>query len=179
MKLWPGNASQEKTGFGGLSRSSLMSRIRGSRNQTTELKLISLLRKARIHGWRRNYPLPGRPEFVFPNAKLAVFMDGCFWHGHDCGRNLRPKRNAAAWRSKINGNQRRDRRNGRVLRASGWSVCRIWECALAKQSKACLQRIERALDKHLQKLSEHPLKGHKLFFHCPGARKDEQKRRCF
>jgi DNA mismatch endonuclease, patch repair protein len=106
---------------------------------------MALLRRAKIHGWRRNYPLPGKPDLVFPNAKLAVFVDGCFWHGHDCGRNLKPKKNAAAWRKKIEGNQWRDGRNGRVLRATGWSVCRIWECALAKQPHACLQRIERAL----------------------------------
>jgi DNA mismatch endonuclease (patch repair protein) len=145
VKPWPGNASLEKTGFGGLSRSLLMSRIRSSRNQTTELKFMALLRKAKINGWRRNYPLPGKPDFVFRAAKLAVFVDGCFWHGHDCGRNLRPKRNAAAWRSKISGNQLRDRRNARLLRAAGWTVCRIWECTLVKQPDACLQRIERAL----------------------------------
>jgi DNA mismatch endonuclease (patch repair protein) len=145
VKLWPGNASQEKTAFGGMSRSSLMSRIRSSQNQTTELRLIALLRNAEIHGWRRNYHLPGKPDFVFLNAKLAVFVDGCFWHGHDCGRNLRPKRNAVAWRTKIDGNRRRDRLNGRVLRAAGWSVCRIWECSLAKQPAACLHRIKRML----------------------------------
>ena len=145
MKSWPGNSRLETTGFGGLSRSELMSRIRGSGNKTTELKFIDLLRKAKITGWRRDYPLPGKPDFVFRNAKLAVFLDGCFWHGHDCGRNLIPKRNAAAWRRKITGNQKRDRRNARGLRAAGWSVCRIWECVIRKQPGNCLKRIERSL----------------------------------
>lgn len=145
VKTWPGNAEKQTTSFGNLSRSALMSRIRGSRNQTTELKLAALLRAARLNGWRRNYPLPGKPDFVFPVGKLAVFVDGCFWHGHDCGRNLKPKKNALAWRNKITGNRRRDQCVSRKLRALGWCVIRIWECNLTKQPNVCVRRIQRAL----------------------------------
>ncbi|MGA2279631.1 MAG: very short patch repair endonuclease [Verrucomicrobiota bacterium] len=145
MSRWPGYSRHAKTTFGGLSRSALMSRIRSSRNATTELKLLSLLRAARLRGWRRNYPLPGKPDFTFPKSKLAVFVDGCFWHGHGCGRNLKPKRNAALWRKKIFGNQGRDRQMTRKLCEAGWTVIRIWECKLAKQPAICLKRIERAL----------------------------------
>lgn len=145
MSHWPGRSKYAKTTFGGLSRSHLMARIRSKQNVTTELKLLSLLRTTGLHGWRRNFPLPGNPDFVFPKSKLAIFVDGCFWHGHVCGRNLKPKRNAAMWRAKIKGNRVRDQRVSRKLRRSGWSVIRIWECALAKQPEICVNRIRRSL----------------------------------
>src|SRR6266545_8132999 len=132
MSKWPARGKDSRTSFGGLSRSELMSRIRSSKNATTELKLHTLLRAANLKGWRRCYPLPGKPDFVFPLAKLTVFVDGCFWHGHGCERNLTPITNSAAWREKIARNKRRDRRISRLLRKSGWSVVRVWECELAK-----------------------------------------------
>ena len=92
MSRWPGRSKHAKTTFGGLSRSALMSRVRGKGNATTELKLLALLRLARLQGWRRNFPLLGNPDFVFPRQKLAVFVYGRFWHGHGCGRNLKPQR---------------------------------------------------------------------------------------
>src|SRR5262245_45963112 len=125
MSRWPGPSKHAKTSFGGLSRSALMSRVRSRDNATTELKLVALLRSAGLRGWRRGFPLRGKPDFAFPRQKLAVFVDGCFWHGHGCGRNLKPRRNAALWQQKINGNQNRDKRNRRALRAAGWRVVRI------------------------------------------------------
>jgi DNA mismatch endonuclease (patch repair protein) len=145
MSRWPGRSKYAKTTFGGLSRSELMSRVRSKRNATTELKLLALLRSAKVSGWRRNFPLLGNPDFIFPKSKLAVFVDGCFWHGHRCGRDLTPKRNTLLWREKIVGNQRRDRRNTRILRAVGWRVIRIWECALSKSPNTCLRRVHRLL----------------------------------
>jgi DNA mismatch endonuclease (patch repair protein) len=135
------------TTFGHLTRSQLMARIRSTGNETTEMRLARLLRKFRICGWRRNYRLMGKPDFVWPKHKVAVFVDGCFWHGHNCGRNLKPKYNATMWRKKIAANRRRDRRNTRNLRATGWSVVRIWECILAKQPKISLSRIRQALQR--------------------------------
>src|ERR1019366_4806186 len=132
MSDWPGRSKHAKTTFGGLSRSVLMSRIRSKGNATTELKLVSLLRVARLRGWRRNFSLVGKPDFVFPKQKLAVFVDGCFWHGHGCGRNLKPKRNASLWRRKFSLNRRRDASIRRTLRSKGWQVIRIWECVLAR-----------------------------------------------
>jgi DNA mismatch endonuclease (patch repair protein) len=145
MSRWPGRSKRAKTTFGGLSRSALMSRVRSKRNATTELKLLSLLRAAGLRGWRRGFPLTGNPDFVFSQLRLAVFVDGCFWHGHGCGRNLEPKRNAELWRQKIDGNQRRDRRNTRFLRTAGWRVIRIWECTLKHRPESCIRRIRRAL----------------------------------
>src|SRR5687767_11032859 len=102
------NSSLTQSGFGTLSRSDLMARVRSAGNGTTELRLRSLLRAAGITGWRTQLSLAGTPDFAFRRSKVAVFVDGCFWHGHACGRNLTPKRNAAFWKAKIASNRRRD-----------------------------------------------------------------------
>jgi len=107
--------------------------------------LAKLLRAAKIVGWWRKFPLIGKPDFVFPASRVALFVDGCFWHGHDCGRNLTPKRNAKAWNEKIAANRRRDRRVERPLRASGWRIIRVWECSLRRTPQSVLSRIQRTL----------------------------------
>jgi len=125
-------------------RSEVMSRIRGRGNKDTELALAKLLRTHRITGWRRNQPLFGKPDFVFLKARLAVFVDGCFWHG--CPTHAtKPKNNRVFWQRKLFANKRRDELVTRTLRNAGWRVIRIWECALAKRPAGCLKRIEQAL----------------------------------
>src|SRR5581483_11036763 len=107
-------------------RSQVMSRIRGRGNRDTELALIKLFRTHRITGWRRSHTLFGKPDFVFPRLKLAVFVDGCFWHS--CPKHATsPKNNAAFWQRKLTGNCARDRLVNRTLRRQGWRVLRIWE----------------------------------------------------
>ncbi|MFH1749066.1 MAG: very short patch repair endonuclease [Planctomycetota bacterium] len=147
MSRWPGNAKDQRTTFGGLSRAQLMSRVRSRGNETTERRLASLLRSAGLTGWRRHQSLPGRPDFVWPRLRVAVFADGCFWHGHKCGKNITPKTNSDAWQSKIQCNKTRDRRVTRKLREIGWIVLRIWECRLAAYPEQSIRRIELALDR--------------------------------
>jgi DNA mismatch endonuclease (patch repair protein) len=142
MNLFPKNT--DKTEFGGLTRSGLMSRIRGSGNASTELKFLMLIRSSQISGWRRNYPLPGRPDFTFPKSRVVVFIDGCFWHGHNCS-GRKPKRNTEAWVAKFQRNKRRDLTVTRELRSKGWKVIRIWECILAKKPDRCIHRVTVAL----------------------------------
>lgn len=149
MSRWPGDAWRERTTFGGLSRGQLMARVRGVGNQTTEQRLIVLVRSAGLTGWRRHQPLPGKPDFVWPKAKVAVFVDGCFWHGHDCGKNVTPKTNANAWREKIQRNQARDRRVDRALRRDDWIVLRVWECTLARSPERCIAKIRHRIGKRL------------------------------
>lgn len=122
-----------------------MASISGSGNRGTELRLLAVLRAHRLAGWRRGSVLPGRPDFVFPREKLAVFVDGCFWHG--CPRHgTWPKTNAAFWRKKILANRARDRRVDRTLRARGWRVVRIWQHALRVRDEPTLvRRLRRAL----------------------------------
>jgi DNA mismatch endonuclease (patch repair protein) len=124
-----------------------MSLVRGKGNKSTEQRMAALLRKHRITGWRRHVDLPGRPDFAFQAPrKVAVFIDGCFWHRcRSCQRRL-PRSNAAFWAEKIAGNVRRDHRADRELRAKGWKVLRIWEHAL-KNERAIERRVRRALDK--------------------------------
>lgn len=140
---WPG--SFETTTFGGLKRSALMARVRSHGNKTTEEALAILLRTAKVTGWKRNVRMLGKPDFLWRRERLLVFVDGCFWHGHGCGRNLTPKTNPAMWRNKIRGNQLRDRRVTRTLKASKWTVVRLWECTLRKNPEACLGRVLGAL----------------------------------
>ncbi|WP_395667044.1 very short patch repair endonuclease [Methylocella sp.] len=83
--------------------------------------------------------LPGSPDLVFPGRRAAVFVHGCFWHGHDCRRGARaPKTNAAYWRAKIARNRARDETAAAALAALGWRVLTIWECETA--DAAALER---------------------------------------
>ena len=124
-------------------RSEVMSRIRGRGNKDTELALIKVLRKHGITGWRRHQPVFGKPDFVFPEERLAIFVDGCFWHG--CRKHCKtPAGNHAFWKKKLAANKARDRRVNRVLRKDGWRVVRIWEHDLAKRAEKCIRKIQTA-----------------------------------
>jgi DNA mismatch endonuclease (patch repair protein) len=124
-------------------RSEVMSRIRSRGNKDTELVLAQFFRRHHITGWRRHLQLrlpilhprssilifTVRPDFVFRQSRLAIFVDGCFWHG--CPKHgTKPKGNAAFWRRKITGNQTRDRLVNRTLRRARWRVLRLWEHTL-------------------------------------------------
>ena len=74
-------------------RSSIISKVRSKQNKSTELRMISIFHDLGIKGWRRNYKAIGHPDFVFLEKRIAVFVDGCFWHGHNC-RNLTPDDNS-------------------------------------------------------------------------------------
>ena len=137
-------------------RSAVMARIRSRGNRATELALLRVFRTQGITGWRRQIPIRNsesgirnfqvRPDFVFPKLRLAVFVDGCFWHG--CPKHApQPKGNAAFWRQKFAANRARDRLVTRVLRRAGWRVLRIWEHELARKHAAALaRRLRRATD---------------------------------
>jgi DNA mismatch endonuclease (patch repair protein) len=118
-----------------------MSRIRSRGNRDTELALIDLMRRHGITGWRRNQPVFGRPDFVFRTQRVAVFVDGCFWHGCPKHANL-PVNNRAFWQKKLETNHARDRNVTRTLRAAGWRVVRIWEHDLtARRAGRVVRRI--------------------------------------
>jgi DNA mismatch endonuclease (patch repair protein) len=114
------------------ARSQIMSRIRSSGNYTTEIRFIQMMRRYKICGWRRRSVLPGRPDFVFPRCKVAVFIDGDFWHGNPKKFRI-PKTNCDYWQAKIAGNRERDRRITREIRKSGWRVIRFWESSLGDE----------------------------------------------
>ena len=108
-----------------------MKGIRSSGNKSTELKLINYFSSNHITGWRRKYDVKGHPDFVFLDRKIAIFVDGCFWHGHEGCRYYRlPKSNVEFWQTKIDRNRARDERDMEALRKRGWRVIVVWECRL-------------------------------------------------
>lgn len=112
--------------FSETRRSEIMALIRSQKNQTTELRMIALFRMLKVRGWRRNYVLTGKPDFVFPRCKLCLFVDGCFWHGCPIHGRV-PKSRQYYWAPKISRNRSRDRRVTTELRDKGWTVLRVWE----------------------------------------------------
>jgi DNA mismatch endonuclease, patch repair protein len=123
-----------------------MSAVRSQRNRTTELALRMTLVRAGITGWVLHEKMLGRPDFYFPTKKLAIFVDGCFWHGcRKCGHI--PNQNKQYWSAKLLRNRMRDKETNKFLRAEGIFVIRFWEHEL-KKSNVCLQRL-RALIRNL------------------------------
>jgi DNA mismatch endonuclease (patch repair protein) len=125
-------------------RSEVMSRIRGRGNKGTELALIKLFRAHGITGWRRHQPIFGKPDFIFRRERVAIFVDGCFWHGCAKHSNL-PVNNRPFWEIKLSGNKRRDKLVTQTLRANGWRVLRIWEHEITRDATGCIAKIEALL----------------------------------
>ena len=117
--------------FSTKQRSEIMKAVKSKGNKSTEIKLIEIFKLHHITGWRRNSNLVGHPDFIFPKNRIAVFADGCFWHGHNC-RNVTPSENAEYWQSKIKRNKARDKAITKELTQKGWKVVRIWECEIKK-----------------------------------------------
>lgn len=140
--------------FSKKKRSAVMAAIKGRGNRSTELEVRRLLRKLGITGWRANFDsIQGKPDFAFPKIKLAVFVDGCFWHGCKiCARNLKPRTNSAFWRKKVADNIRRDKRVNRRLNRLGWSVLRIWEHSATKNKKLVGRRLANAVSSRSKNL---------------------------
>lgn len=111
-------------------RSAVMRRVKG-RDTAPEMKVRRLLRGAGIGYRLGGCGLPGRPDVVMKGRRIALFVHGCFWHGHDCPRGARqPRSNADYWIAKIERNRARDARVTTELEAAGWRVLTVWECAV-------------------------------------------------
>jgi len=120
-------------------RSDIMKQVRSKENKSTEIKLIRVFNELRITGWKRSYPVKGHPDFVFLDKHIAVFVDGCFWHGHDC-RNIYPKQNHDYWDKKRSRNKSHDNEITILFQKRGWTVIRIWECELKKKNSTLLMQ---------------------------------------
>jgi DNA mismatch endonuclease (patch repair protein) len=112
-----------------------MSRVR-SKNTTPEVVVRSMVfsmgYRYRLHDRR----LPGKPDLVFPGRRKAIFVNGCYWHGHENCKCARiPKTHVSYWRDKLRKNRRRDRNNVSELMANGWEVLTIWQCELKNPEK--------------------------------------------
>lgn len=127
------------------TRSFNMSRIR-ARNTKPEVRLRRELSARGVRGYRLKNRVSGRPDLVFGPARVAVFVDGCFWHGcPECGDGHLPKSNRRYWVKKLAGNRERDIVRTAELRQQGWLVLRFWEHRVLKETAKCAARIESAV----------------------------------
>ncbi len=112
-------------------RSENMRQIRGQ-DTAPELAVRKLCRELGFTGYRiHRKDLPGKPDLAWIGRKLAIFVHGCFWHGHNCAEGIRkPKSNQDYWIPKIERNQQRDIENIAALKASGWNVLVVWDCEI-------------------------------------------------
>jgi len=122
-------------------RSCNMSAIRSRGNKSTEKAIRFRMIRAGVCGWKLcTGDLPGKPDFVFEDARLVVFLDGCYWHG--CPRCYRaPTSNMGYWSQKFARNKARDRKVGRLLREDGWRVVRIWEHEIESSPAKVVEKI--------------------------------------
>ena len=128
-------------------RSERMALVRSKGNRSTELMVEAALRTMNLPRWRKHpSSVRGRPDFYFPRLRLAVFVDGCFWHAcPQCGRT--PKSRRAFWTAKLDANRRRDQRVRARLRRDGFHVVRIWEHDLrSRRWTARLLRLVRRIE---------------------------------
>ena len=124
------------------ARSALMSRVRTS-GSAPERAVSSAIWRAGFR-YRLNVKrLPGKPDIVFPRYRMAVFVNGCFWHNHSCRKGRRPATNRDFWDPKLDRNVARDAANRRKLRKAGWRVYTVWECQLEQGTQRVLGRLER------------------------------------
>lgn len=137
----------ENGNFSGVSpeRSKIMAAIRGKSNKSTEGSLRMALVRTGIKGWTLHPRLTGKPDFFFVRQRLALFVDGCFWHGcPKCGHI--PATRSTFWRTKIERNKMRDKRNVRLLKANGIRSIRVWEHSLKKsQLVGTVHKLQRLL----------------------------------
>lgn len=125
-------------------RSAVMAAVKG-RDTGPERAVRRLLWAAGYRYRLQRADLPGKPDIVLPGRRVAVFVHGCFWHGHDCARGARaPKANADYWRGKIARNAARDAHVQAELAAAGWRPLVVWECEL-RDAPALAARLEAAL----------------------------------
>jgi DNA mismatch endonuclease (patch repair protein) len=120
-------------------RSRIMAAVR-SRNTSPEVALRKALYAAGVRGWRCHYRrVPGSPDIAWPQRKVAVFVDGAFWHGHPSRH--KPGRSGADWDAKIARNVERDRENEAALDAMGWLVIRFWDFDVQRDVSSCVERV--------------------------------------
>lgn len=137
-----------------IKRSQMMGAIKSKGNKTTEIKFCQGLGDANIIGWERQIKIFGNPDIVFPLYNLAIFLDGCFWHGcPKCGHV--PKTNYNYWYMKILRNKERDLQRKLALEKKGYTVLRFWEHELNHNLQECINVTKEAIEEKLLKISEY------------------------
>ena len=124
------------------TRSYVMSRVK-SKNTGLELRLRKALWKKRFR-YRVHYDILGKPDIAFPKKKMAIFIDGDFWHGYKW-KKLKPQLKNDFWIQKITDNMKRDKKTNKFLRKTGWKVIRFWGHEIIKNLDGCIKKIEKEL----------------------------------
>ena len=128
-----------------VTRSRIMRAIKSEGSLSTERRFGALLARSGISGWHFHVLLPGKPDIVFGKRKIAIFLDGCFWHGcFSCYR--RPNSRRAYWDRKVQANRIRDKQITSQLTSQGWRVLRFWEHEVRDDSNRCMQLLLRKLN---------------------------------
>ncbi|HEX8230927.1 MAG TPA: very short patch repair endonuclease [Chloroflexia bacterium] len=128
--------------FSPKKRSEIMRRVKG-KNTSLEMKVRSALHRRGLR-YRLSYSLPGKPDLVFVKARIAVFIDSCFWHG--CPRHVRmPNSNQEYWQAKIRRNVERDVKTNELYEELDWRIIRVWEHDLKEDFEASITRLQRAV----------------------------------
>ena len=129
-------------------RSAMMARVRG-KDTAPELHVRRLLHARGLRFRLHRKDLPGRPDIVLPGLRIAIFVHGCFWHGHNCPRGKPPASNRDFWLPKLEANRRRDRDSVEALERQGWRVEIVWECSLKQFAGELADRLstERAVQR--------------------------------
>jgi len=117
-----------------------MAKVR-NKNTAPEIAVRRKLHAAGLRFRLHRKDLPGKPDIVLPRYKLAVFVHGCLWHGHDCSRGKMPSSNSEFWSAKIGGNIARDKAAQAALAASGWVSVTIWQCDLTRSVDRLIDRL--------------------------------------
>ena len=127
------------------TRSRIMAAVKGKGGKSTEKRLRAALMRLGVRGWRMNADdVIGKPDFLFPSHNIAVFVDGCFWHG--CPQHYRrPNTSQTYWDTKVARNMARDKRNRSALRKLGWRVVRFWEHDIRLSPASCALKIKSTL----------------------------------
>lgn len=120
-------------------RSAIMKAV-GQKDTSPEMVVRRLIHAAGFRFRLHRRDLPGTPDLVFPSRRKAVFVHGCFWHGHGCAKGRLPKSRPDYWGPKIKGNQERDARAEAALRALGWDVLTVWQCE-TKDERRLVDRL--------------------------------------
>lgn len=129
-----------------------MSRIRGKNTKPEQVVRRGLFARGfrfRLHDPR----LPGKPDLVFPMYRTVIFVNGCFWHGHDCHLFKKPSTNREFWETKIQRNRENDARYLALLTAAGWQVITVWECAIRGKTENAIAEVLDSLGTRLKEPS--------------------------
>ena len=118
-----------------------MSSVR-SKNTKPEMRVRSILHSNGLRFRLHRNDLPGSPDIVLPKFKTVIFVNGCFWHGHDCPKGRRPATNLDFWNEKLDQNLRRDKENHAALQDMGWRVIVIWECEVVNATEEIIGELK-------------------------------------